>query len=139
MTEASFIEAAPNSRWVGGAEMMKAAMAHVDECLAAETRLNCDNVTRPHPLLVTCTREENMVVLAPSAVWDNGRELLKPFTARFAESRALLILLGHPRDAKLEQAINRGLASIVPASPTKDELYVSVERALELMESKNRA
>jgi HD-GYP domain-containing protein (c-di-GMP phosphodiesterase class II) len=132
-------EAAPNSRWVGGRDMMLAAMTAAQTTLAGESRLGEGRVTRPHPLLVMATREEHCVVLAPSAVWDNGRELLRPFAPRFAESRALLILLGHPRDTELEQAINRGLACIVPAAPTKDELYVAVQRAFELMEAKSRA
>jgi HD-GYP domain-containing protein (c-di-GMP phosphodiesterase class II) len=131
-------ELVPNSRWEGGASMMKAAMQHAETLLATEARLACD-VARPHPLIVTCTRDTLVVVLAPSAVWDNGRELLKPMAERFAESRALLILLGHPRDKKLEQALNRGLACIVPASPTRDELFVAATRAFELMEAKARA
>ncbi len=132
-------EAGPNSGWAGGAEMMQAAMSAAEATLAQETRLVGARATRPHPLLVMCAKEELAVVLAPSAVWDRGRELLRPFTARFAESRALLILLGHPRDTKLEHAINSGLACIVPASPTKDELYLAVQRAFELMEAKARA
>jgi HD-GYP domain-containing protein (c-di-GMP phosphodiesterase class II) len=138
-----FFEPAPTSRWLGGAEMMKAAMAHAAATLRGEARFAAEpaptSVTHPHPLLVLVAREELRVVVAPSAVWDNGRELLKPFTAGFAESRGLLILLGHPRGDKLEQAIHRGLACIVPAAPTKDELYVAVARAFELMESKARA
>jgi HD-GYP domain-containing protein (c-di-GMP phosphodiesterase class II) len=132
-------EAAPNSRWVGGADMMQAAMTFAETTLAQESRLATDRVTRPHPLLVMSTREDLCVLIAPSAVWDTGRELLRPFAARFAESRAMLILLGHPRDVKLEQALNSGLACIVPATPTKDELYVAVQRAFELMEAKSRA
>ncbi len=143
MTESHFdpesSDAAPNSRWVGGADMMKAAMTFVETTLAQESRLAEGRVTRPHPLLVLATREEVALVIAPSAVWDNGRELLKPFAARFAESRALLILLGHPKDTKLEHAINTGLACIIPAAPTKDELYVAAARAFELMEAKARA
>ena len=138
MTEA-LLETEPNSRWVGGAEMMKSVMSEVAAKLAGEARLATCHVTRPHPLLVLSTRDEQSVVVAPNAVWDNGRELFKPYASRFAESRALVILLGHPRDEKLEQAINRGLACILPASPTKDELYLAVERAFELLEAKARA
>src|SRR4051812_44368910 len=70
--------------------------------LASDLRLVNETVSRPHPLLVAVTRDELMVVMAPAAVWDRGRELLKPFAARFADATAMLILMGYPSDVDLQ-------------------------------------
>ncbi len=107
--------------------------------LAADTRLVHETVSRPHPLLIIVARDDLMVVLAPAAVWDRGRELLKPFTARFAESTAMLILMGYPKDVDLQQAMNRGLASIVAEDASLDEMFLAAIRAFELLEAKGRA
>lgn len=96
-------------------------------------------VTRPHPLLLAASRDELMVVVAPSDVWEKGRDLLKPFAKRFADSTAMVILLGYPSSVDLQQAMNRGLASIVSTDPTKDELFLAGMRAFELLEAKSRA
>jgi HD-GYP domain-containing protein (c-di-GMP phosphodiesterase class II) len=79
------------------------------------------------------------VVLAPAIVWDRERELFAPFTGRFADGEALLVLLGRPLDRTLNEALSRGLASLVDAAPSGEELYVAVHRALELLETKSRA
>lgn len=107
--------------------------------LSQDPRLAQEVVTRPHPLLVAVSREELMVVVAPSAVWERGRELLKPFTHRFAEGTAMLILLGYPAEVDLQQAMNRGLASVVSADPSLDELFLAGMRAFELLDAKSRA
>ena len=106
--------------------------------LKADERLT-DVITQPHPLLIAASREELMVIVAPAEVWEKGRELLKPFTKRFADSTAMVILLGFPSDVDLQQAMNRGLASIVSLEPTKDELFLAGMRAFELLEAKGRA
>ena len=107
--------------------------------LSGDPRLVTETVSRPHPLLVAVTREDLMVVMAPAAVWDRGRELLKPFAARFADSTAMLILLGYPTDVDLQQAMNRGLASIVAEDASLDECFLAGIRAFELLEAKGRA
>lgn len=107
--------------------------------LAREPRLGGDVVTRPHPLLAAVNREKLMVVVAPAAVWERGRDLLKPFARRFADSTALLVLIGYPANADLQQAMNRGLASIVAADPAPSELFLALSRAFELLEVKGRA
>lgn len=107
--------------------------------LARDPRLANEIVTRPHPLLVAASRDELMVVVAPAAVWERGRDLLKPFAHRFADSTAMLILLGYPAEVDLQQAMNRGLASIVAAEPSLDELFLAGMRAFELLEAKGRA
>ena len=113
-------------------------MTKLAEELKTDDRIN-GVVTRPHPLLIATSRDELMVVLAPAAVWDKGRDLLKPFAKRFADSTAMLILLGYPESVDLQQVMNRGLASIVAAEPTRDELFLAGMRAFELLEAKVRA
>jgi len=88
---------------------------------------------------VAVSRDDLMVILAPAAVWDRGRELLKPFAARFADSTAMLILMGYPSDVDLQQAMNRGLASIVAEDASLDEMFLAGIRAFELLEAKGRA
>ncbi len=114
-------------------------VAAVAETLAKDTRLGAEIVSTPHPLLVLVSREEHAVLFVPAAAWDGARELLKPFAARFADSAALLVLLGRPQSADLDEALSRGLASILSPEPTADELFVAASRAFELLDSKRRA
>jgi len=114
-------------------------VAGVAETLSRDGRFMNELVTRPHPLLAMLVRDELAIVFASASVWDNGRELLKPYTGRFADSAALLILLGRPNDANLDQALSRGLASILSPEPTADELFIAASRAFELLDSKRRA
>jgi HD-GYP domain-containing protein (c-di-GMP phosphodiesterase class II) len=121
------------------APLLVSKMNRLADLLARDTRLVNETVSRPHPLLVAVTRDDLMVVLAPASVWDRGRELLKPFAARFAESTAMLILMGYPKDVDLQQAMNRGLASIVAEEASLDEIFLAGIRAFELLEAKGRA
>ncbi len=114
-------------------------MNRVAEGLLLDARRAGVVICRPHPLLVLVVGDERMIVLAPAAVWDRGRELLRPFAARFAEGGAMLVLLGHPTDVDVAQAMNQGLASIVAAAASVDELRVAVTRAFDLLEAKGRA
>jgi HD-GYP domain-containing protein (c-di-GMP phosphodiesterase class II) len=107
--------------------------------LVEDPRARTELVLRPHPLLVTVTREELTLVLAPAAVWDEGRDLLKPFTDKLADGAAMFILLGQPKDRDLAQAMNRGLAALLPAGASDDELFLVLGRAFELLETKGRA
>jgi HD-GYP domain-containing protein (c-di-GMP phosphodiesterase class II) len=126
-----------------------ATMDRVAELLQRDARLAADAVTRPHELLVTAWRtlaapngraqEKLCVVFAPAALWDKARELLSPFTDRFAEGAALLVLVGRPHDAALGDAVARGLASVVDADAQAEDLYLAAHRALELLEAKSRA
>src|SRR3954465_8367226 len=86
----------------GTAPLLVSRMNRLADLLAHDTRLVNETVSRPHPLLVAVTRDDLMVVLAPASVWDRGRELLKPFAARFADSTAMLILMGYPSDVDLQ-------------------------------------
>jgi HD-GYP domain-containing protein (c-di-GMP phosphodiesterase class II) len=116
-----------------------AKMSRLAEQLTQDQRLVNETVSRPHPLVVAVTRDELMVVVAPAAVWDRGRDLLKPFAVRFAESTAMLILLGYPQNVDLQQAMNRGLASIIAEDASTDEMFLAGIRAFELLEAKSRA
>jgi HD-GYP domain-containing protein (c-di-GMP phosphodiesterase class II) len=124
-------------------------MDRVAELLQRDARLAADPVTRPHELLVTVWRtltapngrpqERLCVVFAPGALWDRARELLAPFTDRFAEGEALLVLVGRPLDGSLGDAVSRGLASVLDADAGAEDLYLATHRALELLEAKARA
>jgi HD-GYP domain-containing protein (c-di-GMP phosphodiesterase class II) len=116
-----------------------ASMGAVAAGLAADPRLAARVVARPHPLLVSVRKEQLFALIAPAAVWDRGREVLRPFTARFADGQAMLILLGRPGEPDLAQALNRGLGAIASAEPGADELFVALHNAFELMEAKARA
>ena len=121
------------------AEAPMDAMDRLADLLSREPRLATDVVTQPHPLLVMVAREKSVVVFTPATVWDNGRELLKPFAMRFAESSALLLVLGRPRDPNISHALSRGLAHVLASDATLEEIYVAVARAFELLEAKGRA
>jgi HD-GYP domain-containing protein (c-di-GMP phosphodiesterase class II) len=107
--------------------------------LKTDPRLAGETVTRPHPLLAMVARAEYVVVFAPAAVWDRARDILKPFSHRFSDATALLVLLGRPDDLLLVQALSRGLGAILPPTPTNDELVIAVHRAFELLDAKARA
>ena len=114
-------------------------LGKVANALVADPRFAADVITRPHPLLVNVTRGELVVLVAPAVVWDAGRELLAPYAARFADGFALVVLLGMPNEHDFATALSKGLASVVSADPPQDELYVAVQRALELLDTKSRA
>jgi len=113
--------------------------AAIVDTLAAEPRLVDCVITRPHPLLGVVRRAGLFVLLAPAAVWEAGREVLRPFANRFVEAEAMLLLLGRPSEPDLAQALNRGLSAILPRDPNPDETFVAVHSALELMEAKARS
>ena len=114
-------------------------LGRLADALVADPRFAADVVTRPHPLLVNVARGELVVLVAPAAVWDAGRELLLPYAARFADGFALVVLLGMPKERDFATALTKGLASVVSAAPSPDELYVALQRALELLDTKSRA
>jgi HD-GYP domain-containing protein (c-di-GMP phosphodiesterase class II) len=107
--------------------------------LGADSRQAATIVTRPHPLLVMARRDALVVLVTVAATWDEGREVLAPFSAHFAEGRAMLVLLGRPRDPDLVKALNRGLASLLAEEPSADDLLVALHNAFELMETRARA
>lgn len=114
-------------------------LGRIANALVADPRFAADVVTRPHPLLVNVARGELSVLVAPAVVWDAGRELLAPYAARFADGFALVVVLGMPREQDFTTALTKGLASVVSGEPSPDELYVALQRALELLDTKSRA
>jgi HD-GYP domain-containing protein (c-di-GMP phosphodiesterase class II) len=116
-----------------------ASMAALAARLAGDPRLSDRIVSRPHPLLAVVRQDRLSVVVAPAAAWERGREVLRPFAEGLAESNAVLVLVGRPAEPDLAQALNRGLAALVPAEPGADELFVAVHNAFEMMEAKARA
>ena len=125
-----------SSERAGDAE---ALVARVAETIAGDARLAVDNVTRPNPLLVMVTRADTALIFTPATIWEKGRELLKPFADRFAAGTAAMILLGAPKGEDLSQAVRSGLATIVTADPSADELFVASDRAFELLAAKAHA
>jgi HD-GYP domain-containing protein (c-di-GMP phosphodiesterase class II) len=125
------------------------AMDRIAERLQRDARLSGYAFTRPHALLVMVWRvpvspngrpqERLGVVFAPAAVWDRGRDLLAPFADRIAEGTALIVLVGRPTSPGLGDAVNKGLASVVDADPSGEDLYLATHRAFELLETKGRA
>jgi HD-GYP domain-containing protein (c-di-GMP phosphodiesterase class II) len=126
-----------------------AAMDRIEELLQRDARFSADAVTRPHPLFVAVgrvpvapngrTQEAIAVVFAPAALWDQARDLLSPLAQRLAEGAALLVLVGRPAGFSLDDAVNRGLASVVAADAGGDDLHLAAHRAFELLETKGRA
>jgi HD-GYP domain-containing protein (c-di-GMP phosphodiesterase class II) len=113
-------------------------MAEVASRLAVDGRL-ARVVTRPHPLLITIRKDALVVLIAPAAVWDHAREVLRPFAPSFAEGQAMLIFLGRPSEPDLDQAMNRGLGAIAPERPGQDELFVAVHNCFELLDARSRS
>lgn len=123
-----------------GATPLVVAMARLFDALAGDARrAGGDVVTRPHPLVLALRRGDLMVVVAPGRVWERGRELLRPFAERFADGRAMLVLTGCPAGLDLQQAMGLGLASVVSAPPSVDEVLLAAARAFELLEAKGHA
>jgi HD-GYP domain-containing protein (c-di-GMP phosphodiesterase class II) len=124
-------------------------MDRVAALLRRDARLASDEVTRPHAALAVVwrtlatpngrARERLCVVFAPAAVWQRARDVLAPFAPRLAEGDAMVVLVGRPSSARLDEALDRGIASICPADADGEELSLAAHRALELLESKTRA
>jgi hypothetical protein len=58
---------------------------------------------------------------------------------QLAAFQARLILLGRPRDADLERALNLGLAALLSPEPSPEELYVALHQSFEICEIKARS
>jgi HD-GYP domain-containing protein (c-di-GMP phosphodiesterase class II) len=114
-------------------------MARVAARLTADPRLGDRIVSRPHPLVVTVRQDDLVVVIAPAVAYEQGRDVLRPFGARFASGDAALVLAGRPAEPDLTRALNRGLAALCAADPDADELVVAVSSAFDLLAAKHRA
>jgi len=116
-----------------------ATMNAIETRLLTDARLMDRSIVRAHPLLVTVRSDRLFAVIAPGAVWDVCREVLRPFTTKLASGEAMLVLVGGAAYGDLASALNRGLGALVSADPSPDELYVAIHNACELLETKARA
>jgi len=114
-------------------------MNTVEARLRYDVRLSDRTIVRAHPLLVTVRSDRLFAVLAPGALWDRGREILRPFASKLATGEAMLVLVGTPRGGDVSSALNKGLGALVSEDPSADELYVAIHNACELLESRSRA
>jgi HD-GYP domain-containing protein (c-di-GMP phosphodiesterase class II) len=97
-----------------------------------------------HPLLVTvayAAYPERQVVIAPAQVWRSARALLAPWTTALATGQAVLVLLGAA--PQMDPATRRIVSAVLPVQPgpqpfDPEGFRVAVERALELLDSRNR-
>jgi HD-GYP domain-containing protein (c-di-GMP phosphodiesterase class II) len=123
-------------------EALRAELAVLDRVvsdLATRPLHTADVVLRPHPLIVLVRRQSFQVLIAPAALWDTARDLLSPWTDKLASFEARLVLLGRPRDADLERALNLGLAALLRPEPAPEELLVTLHQAFELLDLKARS
>ena len=121
------------------APKLTVALSGLIEQLRADGRFADHPITHPHPLLISVRHGEQLVLVAPAVVWDNGREIFKPFASHFGESKAALVLVGHPVGRGLDEAVNRGLCATVSPEPSVDELYVAIHSAFELIKARQRS
>jgi HD-GYP domain-containing protein (c-di-GMP phosphodiesterase class II) len=123
-------------------EALRSELAVLDRIvsgLTARPSQAGDVVVRPHPLIVLVRRQAFQVLIAPAALWDTARDLLAPWTEQLAAFEARLVLLGRPRDADLERALNLGLAALLAPDPSPEELLVTLHQAFELLDLKARS
>ncbi len=123
----------PEARAIVGGLDAVAAM------LSSDARFVGYAVNRPHPLVLLVRKAGKTVLVAPASVWDRGREVLRPYLKRFAAGDAMLVLLGRVQEPDLDRVMNKGLAALLDAEPTKQMLYVAIGNAFQMMASHARA
>ena len=114
-------------------------MSRIASLLAGEPRFASQLVSRPHPLLVMAHKNGFSVLLLPASVWDKGRQLLAAYGDALAACEMRLLVLGHPADPDLTQALNHGVCALLPEEPAPEEILVALHQAFELMEIKARS
>lgn len=155
MNEASYASAGQKSKEESLRALSESAQRATEqvhavfELLCCNARFQALHVSRPHPLLVQVRRDDVCVLLAHYAVWEHGRDLLSPWTERFASYEARLMLLCSPgaaaadagaaADEALEQALNLGLAALFPSDLGVGALRVALHQAFELMQVRRRS
>ncbi|MFW5741194.1 MAG: HD domain-containing phosphohydrolase, partial [Myxococcota bacterium] len=133
MDEAPAGRLRPEARAVVGGLDAVAAM------LSSDPRFSSYTLSRPHPLVLLVRKKERMVLLAPGSVWDRGRNVLRPYVERFVAGDAMIILLGRVHEPDLDQVMNKGLAALLDAEPTRQMLYVAIGNAFQMMAARGRA
>jgi HD-GYP domain-containing protein (c-di-GMP phosphodiesterase class II) len=115
------------------------AVAQTLATLHADPRHTGAVITRPHPLYCMVRRENHTVVLAPASSWDDVRDALGPMASRLEDGSAMLVLLGRPDSPSLQQALDSGLAALLPERPDDKALFVATNTAFGLMDARSRA
>ena len=114
-------------------------LARIAASLQAEGRLAGAQVVRPHPLVVLVRSERRLALIAPAALWDHHRALLKPFATDLSQAHGALILIGEPARPGLDEALARGLSATLPPAPSADALYIAIHAAFELIDARQRS
>lgn len=115
-------------------------LRRVLDLLRGDGRLVDHHVARNHPLIVSVRLGKRLVLIAPAAAWTAGAAIWRPFAQQFAQSLAVVLLLGPaPTAVELEAALDRGLFAVLPVQPSGDELYVALRGAFELIEARQRS
>ena len=110
--------------------------------LAGDPRSAADRASPARIRVVLLARRDaRVVVLAPAAVWDRGREVLAPVRrALRRRARRCCILLGRPARARSRAGPEpRPRARCSPPSPPPTSCFVAMHNAFELLEAKARA
>ncbi len=115
------------------------SLDRVVDLLSASERSPSERIVRPHPLLIMLRRGEQSVLIAPAAVWDEGRDLLRPYLERLAAYETRLLIVGRPKQPDLAAALNLGLGALLDDPPSAEQLTVALHQAFELMEVKARS
>src|SRR5690606_33336065 len=115
------------------------SLDRVVDLLSASERSPSERIVRPHPLLVMLRRGEQSVLIVPAAVWDEGRDLLRPYLERLAAYETRLLIVGRPKQPDLAAALNLGLGALLDDPPSAEQLTVALHQAFELMEVKARS
>ncbi|MFP6686726.1 MAG: HD domain-containing phosphohydrolase [Polyangiaceae bacterium] len=114
-------------------------MARLARALREDGRLAGHPVVQPHPLLVTLRHDDRVVVLAPASAWAEHETVLMPFIDDFSRYSAALIVLGQLSSGSLQQALDRGLFATLSRQPGRDELFVAIQNAFELLSARRRS
>jgi HD-GYP domain-containing protein (c-di-GMP phosphodiesterase class II) len=114
-------------------------IARVAELLSSDARFAAYTIARPHPLLVLVREEGRAILVAPGDVWDRGRDILRPYAQKIAESEVAIVLVGRPQEADLGQAQVLGLVALLPDEARAEELLVAIQTGLGLLEARARA
>ncbi|MBM4376369.1 MAG: GAF domain-containing protein [Deltaproteobacteria bacterium] len=109
------------------------------DALRAEARLAGKRITKPHPLVLSLRSDEDEVLLIPGSSWAAARDALTPYEVVLRGGSSVLVLLGAPSRRALDEALELGLAAVVRAQPTADELFVAIHTAFELLSARGRA
>jgi HD-GYP domain-containing protein (c-di-GMP phosphodiesterase class II) len=117
----------------------RGGLSRIADLMAVDGRFTADLVSRPHQKLLQIRRGDHFVTIAAGEVWDEEPALLRPHLDKVVEGEAAIVLLGRPTEPDLGSILRRGVFSIVTRDVDADGLFVALQGAFELLETKNRA